>query len=547
MSSVTITRAPRRGLIAFATSTDHKVLAARLFVMAFGWFGLAGVLALLMRTQLATPQGKLFGHMGYNELFTMHGSTMIYLFAMPMVLALGAYLVPLQIGAADLAWSRVALIGSWMILGGGLIMWSGWFTVNGAASAGWYAYDPLSDRVNTPGNGMDFWIIGVLLAAFGAFLIAACILVTIVRRRAPGMSMLRLPTFSWTMVVTCLMVLTAFPPLIVAMALLLVQRAHGGIYTAPNGPFAYQQLFWFFGHPVVYIIFFPFLGAVSEVIATFSGRRWFGYRPFVFSLLFFAALSMSVWGHHLMTTGGVPTRFFALTSTALLVPAGIEYFDSLATMWRGQIRLTVAMLFAIGFLLMFLVGGLSGIWIASPPLNYQTNGSYFIVAHFHYTLFGGSVFGMFAAIYSWFPTVTGRLLDESLGRVHFALTMIGVNLTFLPMFLLGADGMPRRVADYPPSSGWQPLNDLATTGSYILAVSVAVFVVNIVVSLRRDVAAGPDPWLGHTLEWATASPPPRHNFASLPAIGSFAPLLDERERAAGEPAATAGASELGGW
>ena len=543
MSSVSITLAPRRGLLAFVGSTEHKALAARLFIMAFGWFALAGTLALLMRTQLATPQGSLFGHMGYNELFTMHGSTMIYLFAMPLVLALGAYMVPLQIGAADLAWSRGALIGFWMILVGGVIMWSGWFTVNGAASAGWYAYDPLSDRVNTPGNGEDFWIIGVLLAACGAFLIAGCILATIVRRRAPGMSMLRLPTFSWTMVVTCLMVLTAFPPLIVAMALLLIQRAHGGIYTAPNGPFAYQQLFWFFGHPVVYIIFFPFLGAVSEVIATFSARRWFGYRPFVFSLLFFAALSMSVWGHHLMTTGGVPTRFFALTSTALLVPAGIEYFDSLATMWRGRIRLTVAMLFAIGFLLMFLIGGLSGIWIASPPLNYEANGSYFIVAHFHYTLFGGSVFGMFAAIYYWFPKVTGRLLDEGFGRVHFVLTLIGVNLTFLPMFFLGAEGMPRRVADYPASSGWQPLNDVATAGSYILAVAVAVFLVNVGVSLRRNIAAGPDPWLGQTLEWATSSPPPRHNFASLPAIRSFAPLLDERERAVGQQAAAVGPSD----
>jgi cytochrome c oxidase subunit 1 len=546
VSSVTITPAPRRGLVAFVGSTEHKALAARLFIMAFGWFALAGTLALLMRTQLAAPHSNLFGHMGYNELFTMHGSTMIYLFAMPMVLALGAYMVPLQIGAADLAWSRLALIGFWLILGGGLIMWSGWFTVNGAASAGWYAYDPLSDRVNTPGNGEDFWIIGVLLAAFGAFLIAACILVTIVRRRAPGMSMLRLPTFSWTMVVTCLMVLTAFPPLIVAMALLLIQRAHGGIYTVPNGPFAYQQLFWFFGHPVVYIIFFPFLGAVSEVIATFSGRRWFGYRPFVFSLLFFAAMSMSVWGHHLMTTGGVPTRFFALTSTALLIPAGVEYFDALATMWRGRIRLTAAMLFAIGFLVMFLVGGLSGIWIASPPLNYQANGSYFIVAHFHYTLFGGSVFGMFAAIYYWFPKVTGRLLDEGLGRVHFVLTLIGVNLTFFPMFVLGAEGMPRRVADYPASSGWQPLNDVATAGSYILAVSVAVFVVNVVLSLRRNIAAGPDPWLGQTLEWATTSPPPRHNFAFLPAIGSFAPLLDQREPAGAEQVATA-ARERGGW
>jgi cytochrome c oxidase subunit 1 len=541
MSSVTITLAPRRGLIAFVGSTDHKALAARLAVMALAWFGLAGVLALLMRTQLATPRGALLSHMAYNELFTMHGSTMIYLFAMPMVLALGAYMVPLQIGAAGLAWSRVALIGFWMILGGGLIMWSGFFTVNGAASAGWYAYDPLSDRVNTPGNGEDFWIIGVLLAAVGAFLIAACILATIVRRRAPGMSMLRLPTFTWTMVVTCLMVLTAFPPLVVAMALLLIQRAHGGIYTIPNGPFAYQQLFWFFGHPVVYIIFFPFLGAVSEVIATFSGRRWFGYRPFVFSLLFFAALSMSVWGHHLMTTGGVPTRFFALTSTALLVPAGIEYFDSFATMWRGRIRFATAMLFAIGFLLMFLIGGLTGIWIASPPLNYQANGSYFIVAHFHYTLFGGSVLGMFAAIYYWFPKVTGRLLDEGLGRAHFVITLVGVNLTFFPMFLLGAEGMPRRVADYPASSGWQPLNDLATAGSYVLAASVAVFLVNIVVSLRRNIAAGPDPWLGQTLEWATTSPPPRRNFASLPAIRSFAPLLDLREQAEGEHTATAGA------
>ena len=544
MSSVTLTTVPRRGILAFVASTDHKSLGARLFVMAFGFFGLAGVLALVMRTELATPQLNIVSHMGYNELFTMHGSTMFYLFAVPIALAMGVYLVPLQVGAAGLAWARAALVGFWMILGGGLIMWSGFFTVNGAASAGWTAYDPLSDRVNTPGNGEDFWVIGVLLAALGAFLIASAILATVVKRRAPGMSMLRLPTFTWSMVVTTLMVLTAFPPLIVAMALLMIQRAHGGIYTPPNGPFAYQQLFWFFGHPVVYIVFFPFLGAVTEVIATFSGRRWFGYNAFVFSLLFFAALSMSVWGHHLMTTGGVPTRFFALTSTALLVPAGVEYFDSLATMWRGRIRLTVAMLFAIGFLVMFLIGGLSGIWIGSPPLNYEANGSYFIVAHFHYTLFGGTVFGMFAAIYYWFPKVAGRLLDERLGRIHFVLTLIGINVTFFPMFLLGADGMPRRIADYPASTGWQPLNEVATAGSYILAISVAVFVVNLVVSYRRNAAAGSDPWLGQTLEWASASPPPRHNFTSLPPITSHAPLLDARERAADERV-TAGSAERG--
>jgi cytochrome c oxidase subunit I len=545
MSSVAITPTPRRGVLAFLASTDHKSLGARLTAMAFGWFGLAGILALLMRTELATPQLNLFSHMGYNELFTMHGSTMIYLFAVPISLALGVYFVPLQIGAPDLAWSRVALVGSWMIMAGGVIMWSGFFTVNGAASAGWYAYDPLSDRANTPGNGQDFWVIGVLLASAGAFLIAASILATIVRRRAPGMSLLRIPTFSWTMLVTTLMVLTAFPPLVVAMGLLLIQRAHGGIFTPPNGPFAYQQLFWFFGHPVVYIVFFPFLGAVSEVVATFSSRRWFGYKPFVFSLLFFAALSMSVWGHHLMTTGGVPTRFFALTSTALLVPAGVEYFDAIATMWRGRIRLTVAMLFALGFLIMFLIGGLTGIWIASPPLNYDANGSYFIVAHFHYTLFGGTVFGMFAAIYYWFPKVTGRLLSEAMGRIHFVLTLIGINVTFFPMFLLGAEGMPRRVADYPASSGWQPLNEVATAGSYILGVSVAIFVLNAVVSYRRGVAAGPDPWSAQTLEWATSSPPARLNFDSLPAIHSPAPLLDLREQAADRAAVPAASGPEG--
>jgi cytochrome c oxidase subunit 1 len=545
MSSVTISETPRRGVLAFIGSTDHKSLGLRLLVIAFAFFAMAGVLAVLMRTELATPQLNIFTHMGYNELFTMHGSTMIFLFAVPISLALGVYLVPLQMGAAELAWSRAALIGVWLILAGGVIMWSGFFTVNGAASAGWYAYDPLSDSVNTPGNGQTFWVIGVMLATAGAFVIAACILATIVGRRAPGMSMLRIPTFSWTMVVTSLMVLTAFPALLVAMALLLIQRTHGGIYTPPNGPFAYQQLFWFFGHPVVYIVFFPFLGAVSEVIATFSARRWFGYKAFVFSLLFFAALSMSVWGHHLMTTGGVPTRFFALTSTALLVPAGVEYFDSLATMWRGRIRLSVAMLFAIGFLMMFLIGGLTGIWIGSPPLNYQENGGYFIVAHFHYTLFGGTVFGMFAAIYYWFPKVTGRLLDEKLGRAHFALTLVGINVTFFPMFLLGAEGMPRRVADYPASTGWQPLNEVATAGSYLLAISVVVFLVNVVVSHRRNVTAGPDPWQGHTLEWATASPPPRLNFTALPPIGSYAPLLDLRERAASEPVA-AGSSDRGG-
>ena len=530
MSATTAPAGARGPLTAFA-GVEHKSLAARMFAMAFGFFLGGGALALLMRTELLAPGMQVVSHRGYAELFTIHGSTMLYLFATPIALATGVYLVPLQIGAAGLAWGRAALAGFWSILAGGAIMWSGFLTIGGAGSAGWYAYDPLSDRANTPGSGQDFWVVGVLLAAVGAILVAAALLVTIVRRRAPGMTMLRLPVFTWTMVVTVLMVLTAFPALAVAMGLLLAQRLHGGVFSAPSGPFAYQQLFWFFGHPVVYIVFFPFLGAVAEVIATFSGRRWFGYRPLVVSLLAFAALSMSVWGHHLMTTGGVPTRFFALTSTLLLVPAGVEYFDALATLWRGRIRLSVAMLFALGFLCMFLIGGLTGIWIAAPPLNYQENGSYFIVAHFHYTLFGGTVFGMFAAIYYWFPKVTGRRLGERLGRVQFGLTLIGVNVAFFPMFLLGRDGMPRRVPDYLASSGWEPANDVSSAGAYVLALSIVVFLVNAAWSRRRGARAGDDPWEGQTLEWATSSPPPPHNFDALPPIRSHAPLLDLREEA----------------
>jgi cytochrome c oxidase subunit 1 len=313
------------------------------------------------------------------------------------------------------------------------------------------------------------------------------------------------------------------------MGLLYAQRSLGGVLDLPSGPLTYQHLFWFYGHPVVYVVFFPFLGAVAEAIAIFSGRRFFGYSALVLSLLAFAALSMSVWGHHMFTTGAVSNRYFSLTSTSLLVPAGVEYFDCLATMWRGAIRLRTPMLFALGFLAMFVIGGVTGIWVAAPPLDYHVTDSYFVVAHFHYTLFGGSVLGMFCAIYLWFPKVTGVLLREGLGRVHFWLTIVGLNLTFFPMFFLGQDGMPRRVADYPSSMGWTGLNRLATIGSGVIALSILVFLVNLVVSVTARRAAGPDPWGGHTLEWATDSPPPPHNFRALPPVRSYAPLLDPVE------------------
>jgi cytochrome c oxidase subunit 1 len=523
---------PRRGLVGTLASTDHKILGAGLFATAFGFFLAAGALALLMRFELARPRLQLLTLEGYDELFTLHGSTMFYLFATPIALAAGVYLVPLQIGAARLRWARLALAAWWMVIAGGLTMWLGFLTEQGAADVGWYAYWPLSDMPNSPGVGTDYWIVGVILAAAAAILLAACVLATIVTLRAPGMTMLRLPVFSWTMVVTCLMVLTAFPALIVAMGLLLAQRQLGGIYTGAAGAFDYQHLFWFFGHPVVYVVFFPFLGAVAEAIAIFSGRRWFGYRPFVVSLLLFAALSMSVWGHHMFTTSSVENRYFSLTSTALLVPAGIEYFDALATMWRGRIRLATPMLFALGFLVLFVVGGVTGIWVASPPLDYHATDSYFVVAHFHYTLFGGSVMGLFAAIYLWWPKVTGTLLSERLGRWHFWLTMVGMNLTFFPMFLLGWDGMPRRVADYPAGTSWSTLNAISSAGSALIAASLLVFLCNAVRALRRRVPAGPDPWGGQTLEWATSSPPPPENFpGALAPVRSFAPLQDLREAA----------------
>jgi cytochrome c oxidase subunit I len=521
-----------RGIVGALAGTDHKSIGKGLFVTAFAFFLGAGVLALLMRSELLEPGMQIVTVQGYNELFTIHGSTMFYLFASPMAMALGVYLVPLQIGAERIQWPRLALGAWWLVISGGLMMWSGFLTSQGAADVGWYAYVPLSDMPNSPSIGTDYWVLGVLLAASASIFLAASVLATIVKRRAPGMTMLRLPVFTWTMVVSCLMTLTAYPALVVAMGLLFAQRQLGGIYTTPSGPIDYQHLFWFFGHPVVYVVFFPFLGAVAEAISTFSGRRWFGYRPFVLSLLAFAALSMSVWGHHMFTTSSVENRYFSLTSTALLVPAGVEYFDAFATMWRGRIRLATPMLFALGFLVLFVIGGTTGIWIGSPPLDYHTTDSYFIVAHFHYTLFGGSVMGLFAGIYLWWPKVTGVLLRERLGKLHFWLTMVGMNLTFFPMFFLGQEGMPRRVADYPGSSGWQGLNVLSSIGSYVIGLSLLVFLWNVWSSWRRAVPAGPDPWGGLTLEWATSSPPPRDNFPlALPPVRSFAPLLDVREEA----------------
>jgi cytochrome c oxidase subunit 1 len=514
-------------MIGALASADHKVIGVRMALTALLFFLAGGVLALLMRSELAEPGLQIVSHQGYDELFTLHGSTMIFLVVIPIALAFCVYLVPLQVGAASISGPRWALGASWLIALAGLVMWSGWLTREGAGSAGWYAFDPLSDTPSTPGPGMDLWICGVILATAGSIVLGWCLLLTILRRRAPGMTMLRMPVFTWTAFATSLLVIFSFPSLVVAMALLLLDR-HGASIL---GPVSYQNLFWFYGHPAVYVMFFPFVGMAAEAASVFSGRRFFGYRAFVPALLGFTALSLSAWAHHMYTTGAVPVELFALTSTALIVPAGIEYFDIIATMWRGSIRLTTSMLFVVGFLVQFLLGGLSGIFVASPTLDFHATDSYIVVAHFHYTLFAGSVFALFAGVYLWWPKLTGRRLGEGLGRAHFWLMAIGTNLTFLPQFALGYDGMARRLPDYPKGTGWQGLNVLSTVGSFLVAFSILVFLVAVAGSFLRRPDAGADPWgTGCSLEWAAASPPSRWNFdAPLPPVRSYAPLADARE------------------
>jgi cytochrome c oxidase subunit 1 len=521
----TVTAPTVGGLVGWAAATDHKRLAARAGVLSGVFFAAGGIVALIMRSELARPGLQVVSRQHYNELFSLHGSTMLYLVMTPAALALGMYLIPLQIGAADLLAPRLNLFAVWLIFGGGLLSYMGLLTAHGPADVGWTAFPPLSDRTFSPGPGVDFWIAGTALAALAAIILSATMLGTILLRRAPGMTMLRLPVFCWAMVATCLLTVFSFPALLAALGLLFADRH----LSFGLDPVTYLHLFWFFGHPVVYVLFFPFVGAVAEVVAVCSGRRFAGYVPLVISLLGFSAVSMAVWAHHMFTTGQVDNRYFGVTSTALLIFAGIEYLDLVATMWGGALVFRTSMLFALAFMIQFLVGGLTGIIVASPVLDYHLNDSYFVIAHFHYTLFAGSLFGLFAGIYHWYPKWTGHRLGEGLGKLHFWLLLIGTNLTFFPMFVLGYDGMTRRVADYPSDAGFTGLNELATLGSAVIAAAMIVFVVNLIRSWGRAEPAESDPWEGHTLEWWTTSPPPRHNFDSLPAIRSYAPLLDLRE------------------
>jgi len=513
-------------------TTDAKQIGIMYMVTSFVFFLIGGAMALVMRAELARPGGQFLSPEQYNQLFTMHGTIMLLFFATAIVFAFANYIVPLQIGAPDVSFPRLNAFAYWLYAFGGSMATLGFITPGGAADFGWFAYVPLSNGLHSPGVGGDLWITGLVLSGLGTILGAVNMITTILTLRAPGMTMFRMPVFTWNILVTSLLVLMVFPVLAAALLALLADRKLGAhVYDpATGGPILFQHLFWFFGHPEVYIIALPFFGIVSEVIPVFSRKPIFGYKMLILATLGIAALSMSVWAHHMFATGQVLLPFFSFLSFLIAVPTGIKFFNWIGTMWRGQITLESPMLFCIGFLVTFLFGGLSGVLLASPPLDFHVSDTYFVVAHFHYVLFGTIVFAVYAGIYFWFPKMTGRMLDERLAKIHFWLTLIGFNVTFLVQHWLGNEGMPRRYYDYLESDGFTELNMISTAGAFILGVSTLPFLYNVWKSYRAGrVVEVDDPWgYGASLEWATSCPPPLRNFDRMPRIRSERPAFDAK-------------------
>ena len=524
---------PRKPLgqlaVRMMTTTDHKLIGKMYLITSFAWFLIGGLMALVIRSELAFPGQQVVNEELYNQLFTMHGTIMLLLFATPLFFGFANVIMPIQIGSPDVAFPRLNMFSYWLFLFGGLIAASGFLTPEGAASFGWFAYTPLSNAVNSPSVGGDLWIMGLWMAGLGSILGAVNFITTIICMRAPGMTMFRMPLFVWNTLITSLLVLIAFPVLAGALLMLEADRILGAnvFDTAHGGAILWQHLFWFFGHPEVYIIALPFFGIVTEIFPVFSRKPLFGYVGLVGATLGIAILSVAVWAHHMFVTGAVNLPFFSGMTFLIAVPTGVKFFNWIGTMWRGSVTFDTPMLWSIGFLTTFLFGGLTGIILASPPLDFQVSDSYFVVAHFHYVVFGTVVFAMFAGFYFWWPKFTGRMLDERLGKLHFWILFIGFHLTFLVQHWLGVEGMPRRYADYLPDDGFTLLNQISTVGAFLLSLSMLPFFYNVWISRKAPLVEVDDPWgWGRSLEWATSCPPPRHNFVTIPRIRSESPAFD---------------------
>jgi cytochrome c oxidase subunit I len=525
----------REGWLSWVASVDHKQVGIMYLLGAFFFFIVGGILALLMRVQLAVPDNRFVTPEIYNQLFTMHGTTMVFLVLVPLLIGFSTYLVPLMIGARDMAFPRLNALSFWVQIFGGVMLYFSFATggVNGGApAAGWFSYAPLSEKAFSFSRGVDYWALGLLAIGVGTLGAAINIVATAICLRAPGMTIRRLPLFVWMTLVNAWLIVLVMPILNAALVMLLIDRQLNAYFFRPamgGSALLWQHVFWAFGHPEVYIMILPAFGIISEVVPVFSGKPIYGYEFVAASTVAIAFLSLAVWAHHMFAVGLGHTfdMFFAVCSMAIAVPTGVKIFNWTATMYQGRLRFTTSMMFALGFLLMFTIGGLSGVAFAVVPVDWQMTDSYFVVAHIHYVLFGGTVFALFSGVYYWFPKISGRMLSEYLGKWHFWLTMVGFNLTFMIQHVLGMLGMPRRVFTYPALPGWEAMNLLSTVGAFLLAFSVLIFMINLAISLRTGEAAGDNPWDAWTLEWATTSPPAAENFPlGVPPVHGRRPLWD---------------------
>jgi len=518
-----------RAIVGWLTTTDHKRIGHLYLITTFVWFLFGGLLALIMRAELARPGLQFVSVEQYNQLFTMHGTIMLLMFATPLFVGFANVIMPLQIGAADVAFPRMNMLSYWLYIFGALMATAGFLTPGGAASFGWTAYAPLSSTEFSPGLGSDLWVMGLAVSGIGTILGGVNFITTILCMRAPGMTMFRMPIFTWNVLLTSVLVLLAFPPFAAALLGLEADRRFGALIFAPEngGAMLWQHLFWFFGHPEVYILALPFFGIVTEILPVFSRKPVFGYKGLIAATIAIAALSVAVWAHHLYATGQVLLPFFSFMTFLIGVPTGVKFFNWIGTMWGGSVSFDTPMLWVLGFLITFLFGGLTGIILASPPLDFAVSASYFVVAHFHYVIFGTVVFAMFGGFYFWWPKMTGRMLNEPLGKIHFWTLFFGFHITFLIQHWLGIVGMPRRYADYLATDGFTGMNMISTVGAFLLAFSNIPFFINVWITRKSPLVGVDDPWgYGGSLEWATSCPPPRHNFTSIPRIRSERPAFD---------------------